>query len=461
MKLIRDKAFYKTLLTIAIPISLQSLIIFSVSLADTVMLSRAGETDELVSAASLAGQTFFLFIMVLVGLSGGGAVLASQYWGKGDVKAIRKITAMILQMSVAFSFSIGTLVLLFPSAVMTIFTKEALIIEKGAEYLSFIGWSFFPLGFSFILMVMLRSVEVVKVALFSDITALFISIFLNWVLIFGNLGFPALGIQGAAISTLTARIVSFLIIITYVFVIDKRLKFRFKHIFTFNLPLFKDILKYGFPLLFAQMTWGLGISVQAVIVGHIDYAVGDFIAAYAAIGVVFQLLMVVMMGTSNASQIITGKEIGEGKPESARHKADTLMKLGFMMGVLICLIILLCRGLIVKIFAFTPDTEALAKELLIYVAFMALCAAVPIMTLGGIFRGGGDTRFCLVVEVTCMWGIAIPLAAVFAFVFALPVTVVYIGMKIDEFIKIFISLARMKSGRWVRELTNTRNKTEL
>jgi putative MATE family efflux protein len=456
MKLIKDKSFYRNLLAIAIPISLQNLIVFSVSLSDTVMLSHAGQADELVSAASLAGQTLFLLVMVIFGISSGGVVLASQYWGKGDVGTIRKIAAMILQMGIIASALMATAVLLFPSQVMTIFTKEAVVIEKGAEYLSIVGWSYFLIGISLVLMSMLRSIEVVKIALFADITALVISVSLNWVLIFGNLGFPELGIRGAAISTLTARIISFLIFTTYVFLIDKKLKLRIKNIFSFNLPLFKDILKYGFPVLFAQVTWALGMTVSAVIVGHIDYTTGDFIAAYAAIGVIYQLFMVAMFGAANASQIIVGKEIGTGLPgskENARHKADTLLKIGIMMGFLNCSFILLSRNIIIKAFTFSPETEMLAKELLVYVAFVALIASIAIMTFGGIFRGGGDTRFCMIVEITCMWGVAIPLAALSAFVFTLPVPLVYAAMKSHEFIKIFISLTRIRSGKWVRKLT--------
>jgi len=315
-----------------------------------------------------------------------------------------------------------------------------------------------------VLMSMLRSVEVVRVALFADITALIISISLNWVLIFGNLGFPALGIEGAALSTLTARIVSFIICVTYVLIIDKRLNFRIKNIFGFDLPLYKDILKYGLPVLFAQMAFALGVSASAIIVGHVDYTAGDFIAAYAAVNVTYQFFMVAMFGVAASSQIIVGKEIGRGEPDSnenARNKADTLLKLGVMMGVVNCAAILLSRNLIIQVFAFSPETELLAKELLICVAFVAMGASVAVMTLGGIFRGGGDTKFCLIVEVTCMWGVAIPLAVFSAFVLKLPVPLVYLAMKSHEFIKIFISLARIKSGKWVRKLTFDKELSDL
>ncbi|MDR0272873.1 MAG: polysaccharide biosynthesis C-terminal domain-containing protein, partial [Clostridiales bacterium] len=348
--MIRDKDFYKTIFAIAIPIALQNLITFSVSLADTVMLSRAGATDELVSAADLANRFIFLLIMALIGLTGGGMALASQYWGKGDIAAIRKITAMILHMGFAISFFTGIILLAFPESVMGIFTKDAVIIERGAEYLSIVGWSCFLFGISFLLMNMLRSVEVVRFALFADITALCISVFLNWVLIFGNLGFPALGIRGAATSTLIARTVGFLIICVYVFVFDKKMKFRLKNIFVFDFPLFKDILKYGLPVLANQMAWATGVTVQAIIIGRIDYSVGDFVAANAAVSVIFQMFMVAMFGAGSAALIIIGKTIGAGEFAIAKEKAATLFKLAAIMGTFSCVTILLTRGAILKIF---------------------------------------------------------------------------------------------------------------
>lgn len=453
MILIKNRQFYKTVLTIGIPIALQNLITFSVSLADTVMLSRASHIDELVSAADLANKTMFLLIITLFGLTGGGVVLASQYWGKGDMKSIRKITAMILHMGFIISCAMGAAVLLFPSGVMAIFTKDAIIIEKGAEYLSIVGWSYFLLGISTILMIMLRSVEVVKIALLADIAALVLSISLNWVLIFGNLGFPALGIRGAAISTLIARTVSFLIAIIYVFFIDKRLQFRIKDIWCFDAPLFRDILKYGFPVLFHQVAWAMGITVQAMIIGHIDYAAGNFIAANAATGVIFHLFMVAMFGMSNAAIIIVGKSIGEGKPVEAQDKAQTLFTLSFMMGILVCSVILITRNATITVFMLSPETDALARELLVYVAFLAFFTSIASMSLAGIFRGGGDTRVCLIIEMTCMWGVAIPLATLCAFVFKLPIPVVYIAMKIDEVIKVIICSVRIRGNTWIRNLT--------
>jgi Na+-driven multidrug efflux pump len=249
-------------------------------------------SDELVSAADLANKPVSLLMMTLLGLTGGGIALSSQYWGKGEVAPIRRIAAMILQTGVLISFLAATAILLFPQGTMRIFTADPVVIEKGAEYLGIAGWSFYIVGITIVFAAMLRSVEIVRVALYADITALVISVSLNWVLIFGNLGFPALGIRGAAISTLTARIASLLIISTFVFVLDKRLKFRPKHVFGFDRRLFGDIIKYGFPVLLGQMTWALGITVQAMIIGRVDYTAGDFVAANAANNVIYQLFIV-------------------------------------------------------------------------------------------------------------------------------------------------------------------------
>lgn len=453
MKLIKDKEFYKTVLALGVPIMLQNLIFFLVSVVDTIMLSRASINDELVSAVELANKPSFLLALTVIGLSGGGISLASQYWGKGDVKAIRKITGMIMQTGVLLSFIMGTLVLLFPYGTMRIFTNDPIIIEKGILYLEIMGWSYYLMGISLVLSSMLRSVEIVKIALYADIIGLVINVFLNWVLIFGNLGAPALGVQGAAIATLIARISAFFIICIYTFMIDQRLKFRLRNIIGFNLPLFKDIVKYGYPVLITQMIWALGITIQAMIIGRVNYTTGDFVAANAACGVVYQLYMVAMFGAANAAVVITGKTIGEGKFHEAKQKADTLYKISIIIGALVCVSVILTRGLIASIFRFSPETDAMLRELLIFVGIVAFFGSIAVMTIGGVFRGSGDTRFCLCLESIAMLGIAIPLAALLAFVFKAPFIGVYIGMKVDELIKTIVCSVRIRGNRWIKTLT--------
>ncbi|MDR0196787.1 MAG: MATE family efflux transporter [Oscillospiraceae bacterium] len=449
----KDKQLYKSIFAIGIPITLQQLVSFSVSMADAVMLGWASEADELISAASLANQLFFLFMLTMVGLTGGGITLAAQYWGKGDVESIRKIVAMILHAGVIISFTAGTAVLLFPADVMGLFTKNAVIIEKGVEYLRIVGYSYFMCGISFTLMAMLRSVEIVKISLFTDLASLAISVFLNWVLIFGNMGFPALGIKGAAIATLIARFVGFAVFAVYVFAIDKRLKFRVKDIFRFDGRLFGDLVKYGFPVLLNETIWALAIVVQAAIIGHIEYAKGDPVAASAAANQVFQLFSAAIIGISNAAMITVGKSVGEGDSGEARRKAGTFFGISVVLGVICCALILLSRDLTVRAFDLSFETQALAKQLLFVTAFVIIFSSIASMSIIGTLRGGGDTRFCLIVELAALWGFALPLSAVFAFVLKLPVAAVMVGMKSDEAIKTVICAVRIKSGVWIKKVT--------
>ncbi|MDR0223240.1 MAG: MATE family efflux transporter [Oscillospiraceae bacterium] len=456
MELIKDKKFYKSVIAIGVPIAFQQLVSFSVSMADAVMLGWASEADELISAASLANQLFFIFILTMVGLTGGGITLAAQYWGKGDVKAIRKITAMILHIGVIISFVTGMAVLMFPAGVMGLFTKNAVIIEKGVEYLGIVGYSYFMCGISFTLMAMLRSVEIVKISLFTDLIALFISVFLNWALIFGNLGFPALGIKGAAIATLIARAAGFAIFAAYVFLADKRLKFRFKDIFCFDKPLFGDLLKYGFPVLFNELVWALAIAVQAAIIGHIEYAKGDPVAANTVSNQIFQLFSSAIIGISNAAMVLVGKSVGEGKLGEAQRKAEKFFKMSVIMGAVGCVFVLLIRDAAARAFGLSAETLALAKELMFVMAFVIIFSSIATMTIVGTLRGGGDTRFCLIMEIAVIWGVALPLAAVFAFALKLPVAAVLAGMKSDEAIKTVICAVRIKRRKWIKEVTRRR-----
>jgi len=453
LNLIKDKHFIKTILAIGVPIALQQLIGFLINTADTVMLSRASASDELVSAANLANNPFFLLMITIFGLGGGGITLAAQYWGKGDVAAIRKITAMILHCGLLLSFLFGTAVLLFPERIMTLFTNDAEAITMGAEYLRIVGWSYYVFGFFSLLASMLRSVEVVKISLFCDIMSLVLNVFLNWVFIFGNLGAPALGIKGAAIATLTARSTGFLIMVTYVFIFDKKLKFRIKNLFMFDKALFADIVKYGFPVMFNEMMWALAITIQAAIVGHIDYADGNLVAANAANGIVFQLCLIMTLGVSNSALVIMGKTVGAGDLKEARKKADAFFIMGLVIGAFNTAVILLLRNVAPLAFDLSPETLALARRLLVYVAIVTFFATVATMSICGIFRGGGDTRFCFVLEVAAMWGVAIPLAFILAFAVKPHVEFVYLGMKIDEVIKTIVCVIRVRGNGWIKTLT--------
>ena len=317
MKIIREKAFYKNVLAMTIPIALQNFISVALSMMDTVMLGRADDKGILLSASSLANQPFFLLNVITFGISGAATVLLSQYWGKRDMASIRTILSMIMKIAFVFSIVAGLVVLLLPKEVLVLYSNNELIIESGVKYLKIIGFAYFIYGVTNTTICAIRSVELVKISVVVNIVSFFTNVFLNWVLIFGNLGAPAMGIEGAAIATLIARIAEFIIIAVYILVIDKRIGFKARHLLSFNKLLFKDLVKHGSPIALVEVLWSVGISVQAAVLGHINYAAGDPVAANAIMSVVQQLSTIVIFGVANAAAVLVGKAIGQNNFEDA------------------------------------------------------------------------------------------------------------------------------------------------
>lgn len=451
MRIVKEKRFYMNVMAITIPIALQNLITFATSMMDTIMLGRADDTGVFLSASSLANQPFFILSLVCFGLAGAATVLSAQYWGKRDTASIRSIISIILKAAFALSLIMELAVLLCPEKVMGLYSNNTEIIEAGVSYLRIIGFAYVLFGLSNTMICCIRSLELVKISVVVNTTSFFINVFLNWVLIFGNLGAPALGIRGAAIATLTARIVEFIITWSYVFFIDKRLAFRPKHLLLVNKVFALDLFKHGLPVFVNEVMWSIGISIQAAILGHISYSAGDPVAANSIASMVQQLSTVIIFGIANASGIIIGKSIGSGNIKRAETEAVTLKYLSYLVGILACIVILVLRKAVINFYTIPEETKILANQLMITIAFITIFVSISSVTIVGILRGGGDTRFCLVEEVVTLWFLATPLAFLGSLL-QLPVPVVLILMKIDEPAKSLISLIRLRSGKWIKSL---------
>lgn len=453
MTIVKEKSFYKDVLAMTIPIAMQNLISVLVSLVDTVMLGRADDMGILLSASSLANQPFFLLNVITFGISGAATVLLAQYWGKGDMSAIRKVLSMIMKIAFLVSLVAGLIVLIFPKGVLSLYSNSEPIIESGAKYLKIIGYAYFFYGISNTMICAIRSVEIVKVSVVVNIVSLIVNMVLNWILIFGKLGMPAMGIEGAAIATLTARIIEFIIVVSYVFVIDEKIGFRLKHIFLFNKELFADLIKYGAPVAIVELLWSLGMTVQAAVLGHIDYANGDPVAANAIMGVVQNISSVVMMGVSNVATVFVGKAIGENDLKTAVLRAKTFNYIFILVGIFAGLMILAIKDIAISFYTVPEETKILANQLMVVMAFQMVFISISSGTLIGTLRGAGDTRFCLLIDVLSIWAFSIPLAFVSAFWFKWPVPVVLVCMKSDEIIKAAGCLIRTRGTKWLNSVT--------
>lgn len=450
--MIKSKAFYKNVIAITIPIAIQNLISLMTSLMDTVMLGRADNTGVFLSGSSLANQPFFILSLVTFGLSGAATVLASQYWGKRDTQSIRTIFSIILKIALMFAIAAASLVLLFPETIMKLYSNNPEIIAAGTDYLKIIGWAYILFGLSGTMICMIRSVELVKISVVVNLSSFVTNVFLNWVLIFGNLGAPAMGIRGAAIATLTARTLEFIITFTYIFFIDKRLRFKPKDLFLFNKTFARDLLKYGAPVFINETIWSLGVSIQAAILGHINYASGDPVAANSIASMTQQLSTVVIFGIANAAAVIIGKSVGEKNFKRTYEEAITLKILAYIVGAIACALILILKNFIINFYTVSAETKALANQLMIAVAFIAFFVSISSITIVGILRGGGDTRFCLVTEMITLWAVALPLALT-GMLLKLPVAAVLLLMKIDEPLKSIICVIRINKNKWIKSLT--------
>ena len=286
--LVTDKGFYKSLLVLTVPIALQNLIGLGMNLVDTIMLGSLGEKQ--ISASSLANQPFFIFLLFIFGLCSGACVLTAQYWGKSDTETINKIMALAIKMSVLCSLLFSAAVLLFPEWIISLYTPDRDVIRMGASFLRIIGFSYMISSVSTTYLYVLRSVENVRLPLLINFTSFVVNAFLNWVLIYGKFGLPAMGIRGSATATLCARVLELTMALVYAYAFDRTLKLRFRYMVHTDMRLLRDFLRYSAPVVANETLWSIGVSLQSVVIGHLG---SQQVAANSIAGVVQRLGTVV------------------------------------------------------------------------------------------------------------------------------------------------------------------------
>ena len=450
MQFIRERSFYRQLAAIGIPVALQQLISVGVNLLDTVMLGTLG--DATVSASALANQPFFILALFLFGVSSGSSVLIAQYWGRGDREPISRILATALRIALLFGALVFLPLFFCPNAVMRLFSEDPAVIALGAQYLRILAVSCVLSAFSSTVLNTMRSVESVRVPLFISCAAFAVNAFLNWVLIFGNLGAPAMGIRGSATATLCARVVEFALAAAFAFRFDQRIRLRLRDLFHIDRLLLRDFLHYSVPVVLNETMWGTGMTVQAAIIGHIGT---EATAAYSIAGVLQRLVSVTFFGTAAATAVLTGKEIGAGRPERARNVAFTLLVVSNALGLLCGIVLVTLHGVAVGIYNVPDSTKQLASQLILVYAAVLFFQSLNTTSITGVLRSGGDTRYALVLDLTCLWFVALPLGALAGLVFHAPMALTFFLLFVDEPVKYCIGIARFRTGRWLRNVTRS------
>lgn len=435
-------------MALVIPMALQNLINTGVSACDVFMLGKVGETA--LSASSLARQVQYIMSLFLFGLTSGATVLTAQYWGKGDKKTIERILAMGMCMAVAVTAIFTLVSLLMPETLIRIFTNESEVIREGVKYLQILAFSYIAIGITDVYLYIMRSVERIKVATAVYLSSLICNVILNAVFIFGMFGCPAMGIRGAALATLLARILELILVIGYAKIYNREILFRMKYFFHMDSGLLKDFLVCAVPVILNEVLWGIANSASTAILGHMGSAA---VAANSVAQVTKEMSMVVSFGISNAAAIYLGKTIGEKKYQHARAYAERFVKLSILLGIGSAVIILLSSQMIIMVMAMTPLTKDYLRFMMCVMAYYAVAQTLDETVIVGIFRSGGDTRFGLIIDLTAMWGCSVLLGAAAAFVFHCSVPVVYALLMSDELVKIPIIWGRYKNCSWIRNIT--------
>lgn len=444
----KDRAFLRTLATLMIPMVAQNLISLAAQMMDSLMLGKLGQIE--LSASSLANQPFFIFNLLIFGMASGSSVLNAQFWGKGDVRSVKIVISICLKVALTVSILLSAAVMIFPETVMRIYTNDPEIIAAGVSYLRIIGWCYIFYGLSGTLLTTVRSVGIVRIAVVDSVFSLVCNITLNYILIFGHLGFPAMGIRGAAIATVITRMGDAVLVLSYILFIDKKLRFKVRDILDFDSALLKNYLKNGLPVAFNEVFWSVGVSIQSMVLGRLG---ADVVSASQIASIVQQFSTVLIFGVANAAAIIIGNDIGAGKMEQAQLRVKWFRIMAVVLGIFAAGLVLLIARPVVSFYNIPEETKELAVQMMRILALMVFFISQTGIGVVGLLRGGGDPRFALFVDLAGLWLFATPAAILSAFVFHAPVLVVYLCTRMDEPIKMLMIAWRMRNNNWMKDVT--------
>ncbi|MEA5003585.1 MAG: MATE family efflux transporter [Christensenella sp.] len=442
-----NKPLFRWFLSLAVPVGLQNLLIYSVALMDSIMVGSLGEVQ--LSAVTIANQTFFLLMVCIYGLATGASVLISQYWGEKDTHTIAKVFGMVLRLSLLAGTVAAVSVIAAPYQVMAMYTNDQQVIEYGAQYLPLVGISFLPYAFTNTYLTCVRSVERVKIAVITYSISFAVNVFFNYVFIFGKFGAPAMGVAGAAIGTVIARLSELAIVLVYA-KREKRVKLSFKCLVQNDKLLWKDYLRYALPVVINEMAWSIGMSVQTSVLGHMGVTA---VTTVGIISTVMRVTTIFVYGSASATLVIVGKYIGEQQYDTVRKSAKTLVWANVLIAGISAGALLLLKNVFMGLYVLTPETYAALDATMYVAAFIVVMQAIGLSCVVGVFRGGGDTMFCMILDVVTMWAIALPLGALGGFVWNLSIPVVFLLLRFDEVVKVFFCLWRLKGGKWLNNVT--------
>ncbi len=451
----QEPGFYRRLWALSLPMILQNLITTSLGFADTFMVGLLGNAE--MAAVTAANVPIFIIQVMIFGFQSGMAVLVSQYWGRGDLDNINRCMGVALAAVTAVSTAVALVTFFFPAQVLGLITPNADLIDLGVRYIQIVGFSYIFNGISSIYAGVQRSTEFPAFGMILFAISMCVNTFLNFVLIFGKFGAPALGVTGAAVATLTSRVVELAVAVGFA-LWNKRLPLRWGCILRPGRAICRSFIKYSTPVVCNETLWSLGTSMLTVIMGHMANS-QDMLAAYALVGNIDKLSTVVCFGIAASAAVIVGKEIGLGRDQDHVFSVSwTLLLSSMLIGgvVMVGLLILLpafFQPVLFPLFKLTTGAAEAATCLALVYALSMPMRAFDITNITGVLRAGGDAKVASLIDVGPLWLAAIPLMALTALVLDAPVWVVCLSMQVENICKCPLGLIRFHSRKWINDIT--------
>jgi len=443
----KDK-FYKKLTVLAVPIILQSLIASSLNLVDNLMIGQLGEVS--IAAVGLANQIYFLAVLFIFGVCGGASIFFSQYWGKRDLDNIHKTLGVSLSMTLVISAFFTTAAVIFPRFVISIYSKDPAVIAEGARYISLAALSYIPYAISSVFYAVFRSMNKTKIPLFVSAAALAVNTILNYMLILGNFGMPALGVRGAAIATVIARVIESSIIISVAYLGKNNIGARLRELFSFSYAFFKRMMRKMALVIINDGVWGLGTTGYSIIYARMGT---DIIASMNIVNTLFNLLFIFAMGIGSGLSIMVGNSLGADKFAQAKKYAHKGIIAAVVCGIFVAGVMFIFRDSILSLYKVEESVVQNTKDVTNMLMLLLPIICLEFTLFIGVLRSGGDTVFCAAIDIGTLFLIGLPLAYVGAFVLHWPLPVVYLMARSETFVRTIVSYIRYRTNKWVKNVT--------
>lgn len=446
--MVAERSFYRTIFAIALPSAFQGMISLLVVLVDNMMVASLGDT-MLAGVAQSNGVTA-LFTACITGLVGGSSVLISQYWGKQDTRRIRRIFALVVWFCLLVSAVFLAVTLAAPRGVLRLLVTDEAIIQAALPYFTLVVWSYLPYAISASLIGMLRSVEIVRITLYTTIASLLTNICLNYVFIFGKLGFAAMGVRGAALATVCARVVELCMVWVYTFRVQKGFPIKPRDLLRGDKTLALDFARYGLPVGIVDAQWAIVGICKAAIIGRLGE---QMIAANNIAESLMQLGMIFTQSLAAGACVVIGKTVGAGDYRRTRAYSKTIQLMFLLIGLCMAMLVFLLRAPFSSLYGVSEATRHLAQQMLALGAITMIGTTYHASCFVGINRGAGDSRFVMAVDMLCGWLVVLPISYLAAFVWKLPLPWVFLMIRVDQLFKWIIAFFRLRGDKWIKNVT--------